>query len=201
MKKTLSLILILALSSVLMLTACSGGGNEGDGAMNAEKWEDMLSAPNFENYTLKETATVMGYTTSCTVKMTNGKVEIALLFEGETEPTVIVYEGNDAAAQKKGYEELFLTLLADFDNFTYDEAAKVYKNPNPINAKIAMTVEGVSTLSDITMTNGAVTLSEDGQLLKFDCDYAQTTTTPEGPISITTHMYMEFSNYGTTVIE
>ncbi len=202
MKKILSLILMLALSSVLMLTACSSGGDDDDGTMNAEKWEDMLSAPNFENYTLKERATVMGVETVSTVKIAGDKVELSILFEGESDSTVILLEGSEAQEQKRSCEELFLALLADFDNFTYDEESKTYKTPEtPITVSITMTVEGEPVTADIIMENGVVSLTEDGKLLQFDCNYTQTTTTPDGPITITTEMHMEFSNYGTTVIK
>ena len=196
MKKFLSLILVLALSSVLMLTACGGGAN---GPLSSGDWEDMISAHSFENYTLKTAATIMGTEQENTIKFADGKVAMDFILDGELIP--LVYEGDDAAEMKRGYEELFLALLADFDNFAYDETAKVYKNDGAVSITITSTVEGQTITADITMTNGIVAVDDNGNLLQFDCEYTQTTTTPEGPITITTNMHMEFSNYGTTVIE
>ena len=196
MKKTLSLILMLALSSVLMLTACGGGAN---GPLSSGDWEDMISAPSFENYTLNTVATIMGTEQENTIKFADGKVSMDFILDGELIP--LVYEGDEAAELKSDYEEIFLALLADFDNFTYDEAAKVYKNDDSVSVSITSTMEGQTITADITMTNGIVAVDDNGNLVQFDCDYTQTTTTPEGPITVTTVMHMEFSNYGTTVIE
>ena len=198
MKKFLSVILMLTLTSLLMLTACGGGEGEG-GEMNAEKWEEMLSAPSFENYTLYSKATIMGTEQENTVKFANGKVAMDFVLDGELIP--LVYDGDEAAEIKDDYEEIFLALLADFDNFVYDETDKVYKNDGSVSVTITSTVEDQTITADITMTGGIVTIDGNGNLVQFDCDYTQTTTTPEGPITITTDMHMEFSNYGTTVIE
>lgn len=198
MKKFLSVILMLTLSSLLMLTACGGGEGEG-GEMNAEKWEEMLSAPSFENYTLYSKATIMGTEQENTVKFANGKVAMDFVLDGELIP--LIYDGDEAAEIKDDYEEIFLALLADFDNFVYDETDKVYKNDGSVSVTITSTVEDQTITADITMTDGIVTIDGNGNLVQFDCDYTQTTTTPEGPITITTDMHMEFSNYGTTVIE
>lgn len=197
MKKLLLLILILALSSVLMLTSC--GGSDNDGTMNEESWEEMISAPSFENYTVRQVATIMGYEQDTTIKMTKDKVLITTIFDGE--PVALLYTGNDAAEQKRSYEELLLAILADFENFTYDAEDDVYKTESTITVSITMTVEGETITADITVNNATVSIDESGKLLSFDSDYSQLTTTPEGPVSMTTQMHMEFSNYGTTVIE
>ena len=197
MKKLLSLILILALSSVLMLTSC--GGSDNDGTMNEESWEEMISAPSFENYTVRQVATIMGYEQDTTIKMTEDKVLVTMIFDGE--PVELLYTGNDAAEQKRSYEELILAILADFENFTYDAEDDVYKTESTITVSITMTVEGETITADITVNNATVSIDESGKLLSFDSDYSQLTTTPEGPVSMTTQMHMEFSNYGTTVIE
>lgn len=200
MKKLLSVILVLALSSLLMLTACGGDGGEGTGGeMNAENWEEMLSAPSFENYTLYTKATIMGTEQENTVKFADGKVAMDFVLDGELIP--LLYDGDEATEIKDDHEEIFLALLADFDNFIYDETAKAYKNDGSISVTITSTVEDQTVVADITMVNGVVTIDDNGNLLQFDCDYTQTTTTPEGPITMTTNMHMEFSNYGTTVIE
>ena len=187
---------MLALSTVLILTACSDVGN---GPLSSGDWEDMLSAPNFENYTLHSVATITGVDEDTTVKFTKDKVYISGTI-GE-HPYEVTYTGQEAIGQKKSHEDVFLAVLADFDNFTYDEAAKVYKNPSPVTVSTGLTIEDETITMDITMTNGVVSLTEDGKLLKFECDYAQITHTHQGDVPMTTHMYMEFSDYGTTVIE
>lgn len=199
MKKLLSLILVLFISTALILTSCGDDDGNESSAMNAESWGQMLSTPNFENYTLYHTTTMMGTVESATVKFADDKVQISGFYG--TEPYDLVYTDEDAAEQKRSHEELFLALLSNFSNFVYDESSDSYKNPNPISVNIIMTQNGVQISAAITMTNGVVTIDEAGKLLTFDCNYQQTTTIPEvGPISIDAIMHMEFSNYGTTVI-
>lgn len=201
MKKILSLILMLCLATSLMLTSCGNNdGNKGnEETMTAETWGQMLSAPSFENYTISHTSTMMGVVESATVKITSDKVEISGMYG--TEPYYFIYTGQDAAEQKRSHEELFLSLLANFSNFEYDNATNSYKNPTPVSVNILMTQNGVQINANITMTNGVVTIDNAGKLLTFNCDYEQTTTIPEvGPVSISAAMQMEFSNYGTTVI-
>ena len=163
-------------------------------------WADMIATPSFENYSLHQSSK-MEYEGSTMlrqdfIKVTKDKMSVEMR---EPHNETLVYTGAEAIMQKNSYEEVFLALLADYDKYTYDAEKKVYKNPNPVSVSIDMPMYNAS--ASITMTNGEVSLSEDGKLLKFECDYTQTTVTERGTSTIRTYITWEFSDYGTTVIE
>jgi hypothetical protein len=53
----------------------------------------------------------------------------------------------------------------------------------------------------VVMENGVVSITEDGKIKTFTCDYTQTTVLPESTIvSMAKNFSWTFSDYGTTVI-
>ncbi len=207
MKKILSLALALCLclGTVFTLASCDKGVNE-------DEWKAMLAAPNFENYTLSQSGPVTYVSGQMTetstqeliIKITADKVHLDAKIDGEAAHNK-VYTGEEAAEQKKGYEEVFLAVLADFNNFTYNKDEKVYENPNAVTVNLEYASIGTGATATVTMENGKVSLTEDGKLLKFTCHLTQTTTytipeVGEQSITATTDMTWQFSDYGTTAI-
>ena len=169
--------------------------------ISEEKWNAMISASNFENYTLVQTGDVVyeGESTrqDAIIKFTADKVQVSLSLDG-SQREILTYTGEEAVAQKNSYEQIFLALLENSSDFKYDVAEKAYKNPNQITATVDMDVFGIS--FTVVMENGKVTLTDDGKLLQFTCEYTQTTVTPDGTYVATSEMTWVFSDYGTTVI-
>ena len=202
MKKFLAMLLSVCTCFTIGSFAACKDKDDGNanGPVTEAEWEEMISESTFENYTLTESGTVTpegyeGTYHTAIIKMTADKVAIDLSLDGGGED-MIIYTGADAIEQKNSYEQVFLALLADFENYTYDEAEKVYKNSGEITVNVTMT----DFAATIVMKNGKLTLTEDGKLLTFVCDWTQTTTTPGGTITVKTDMNWAFSDYGTTVI-
>lgn len=185
--------------------------------LSEEKWNTMLSDANFENYTLTMegtmTATDQGMpdTTSnvkSIIKMTEDKMALDILNDDILGD--LLFDGEIAEAQKIQYSQVFMTLLEDYKNFTYDAETDTYKVTT--NVRIEKVLKGIiiengetPTLFDIPtvleMREAEVTVSGDGKLLKFVCDYSQTMDVGGGEMSFSGITTWTFSDYGTTVIE
>ncbi len=201
MKKLLSLLLVLCvcLSLCVAFTSCDNGLSE-------EEWATAVAAASFTNYTLTYSANFVNedYPEASgqqneIIKITQDKVYIAMTLNGEV-MVDHVFTGEEANEQRASYQDIFLAVLKDFDNFVYDDETQTYSNPNPITVDI--TVSGAT--AHIVMTNGKVSFTEDGKLAKLTMSYTQSTTIPVIGETITTtcdSMTMVFSDYGTTVIE
>ena len=164
-------------------------------------WNEMLANPNFENYTLTQSQYVVyegtGMQQDCIFKVAGDKASVTMTLDGSTLDT-IVYTGEEAAAQKSSYEQIFRALLADFENFTYDKEENVYKTTSTITVEVPMEIYGIT--ATIVMENAKVQLSDDGKLLNLECDYTQTTVTPDDTVVAETEAVWSFSDYGTTVV-
>ncbi|MBR6769259.1 MAG: hypothetical protein IKM34_07225 [Clostridia bacterium] len=186
-------------------------------------WEAMLSAAKFENYTLSlegaMTVTQNGESAvennvKETVKVTADKVLAEMYAEDEdssaSDKVTLLFEGDVAKAHKIQYEQIFLALLSDYDNFVYDAASGTYKVANTVSMDIvlkAVSLSGNGTITEIfdvpaviEMREATVELSADGSLVKLVCDYSQKMEL--GIVTETSGITTwTFSNYGTTVIE
>ncbi len=170
--------------------------------ISEEKWDSMLATPNFENYTLRQYGKINygGAQTieeDATIKFVKDKVSINLKSGGYTD--TLLFTGEEAIMQKASYEQVFLALLENYDEYVYDATKNVYKNPSPVSVTIDFPLYDSS--ASIEMENGEISLSDDGKLVKFQCDFTQTTSTPHGISSVYTYMTWELSDYGNTVIE
>ena len=181
--------------------------------ISEEKWNKMLDAVNFENYTLDfqgdMTVTQNGVVVSenapahSMYRVTKDALEI-VIFDGDEEYPMVM-TGDEAVTQKDEISQLYLAILENYKNFTYDEEAKAYKIKNcNINIEATEIVNGASTEKvpvKIEIKEGFATVSADGKLLKLVCDYSQTmtidgvVTTAEGNTTWT------FTGYGTTTIK
>ena len=182
--------------------------------ISEEKWNAMLDALNFENYTLdfqgEMTVTVDGQVEGGTnsvhsiYRVTQDAIEIVIVVGNQEIP--MVFTGNDAATQKAESSQLYLAILANYDNFTYDAENKVYTiKDTVINTEITVIVNGVSSSEkmpvQIEVKEGTATVSEDEKILMLVCEYAQTMTI-NGKVTKTEahNTTWTFSNYGSTVI-
>lgn len=192
--------------------------------ISTPEWNGMLSAANFENYTVtyEGTRTVVqpgqeNVTSNVKqiVKIADDKMQLEIFASdagsSAEDSMKQVFVEEIAAEQKQQNEWLFLTLLAKRESFVYDPETNTYSITETI--RIEETVKGISIDPEtgvpqsfdcpvvIEMREGVVSISEDGKLLKFVCDSSQSmeirgeVTTTMGLTTLT------FSDYGTTVIE
>ena len=208
MKKLLSILMAVSLlfSAMLILSACNE--NEGgEGGITESDWKAMIAEPNFENYTLHQKARInygggMIYNEDAIVKFTK---DLMTIEESGDQDFYEELVGEELAEQRGAYEDVFRALLADFDNYTYDEESGTYKSASTVTVELEMTPEGLDGVltAKITMKDGVVTLTEDGKLEKFTCNFKQEMDIPGvGPMTVTTEsMEWSFSDYGTTVAE
>jgi hypothetical protein len=107
---------------------------------------------------------------------------------------------DELAANKKAQEQVFLALLADYNNFVWDKDKQAFVNSGTVTVEIPM--ETFTSSVSVVMENATVYITEEGQIEHFVCDYTQTTRMPESTIvSSAKNFSWTFSDYGTTVIE
>ena len=222
MKKIFLMLLtgLLCVSLLASFVACDEKGDatsDEEKGISKESWDNMVDAANFENYTLDFQGTMTEYenddyvseaTAVHTVyRVTTDAFEIVTYDEygNSTTPMVMVLTGEDAAAQKANLSQLFLAILSDYDNFTYDEDSKAYVIKNcTVNMDASMIINGevASELVPVTIEikEGTATVSDDGKILKLVCEYTQTVTVGGNLTKVGGNTTWTFSNYGTTVI-
>ena len=190
--------------------------------IDASKWAQMISEASFENYTLDAEGVMTVIQNGVEqapsdvkqrIKVTADKIAISLSATdtetGADDSEDLVFDGDIAEAQKLQYSQLFMAMLKDFSNFTYDAETGTYVIPETVN--IEMTLKAISIMGDavemfdaptkIEMREASVTVSEDGKLLKLVCDYTQTMDIYGAATSTAGKIVWSFSDYGTTVIE
>lgn len=186
-------------------TGDNTGDNTPDG-MTAEKWAIMISPETLTNYTVSYGGTVTqtddnGDVTvsdqSFTVKFNEDKIHVQGTIRPEGSDTPITFSnlftGDNYSNAKKSYEILFLSILADYENYQYDSADDTYTIPAPVN----VTLDYGGTSLTISLNNSKVSISNDGKLLTLVCEYTQT---EKGAYTATSAMTYTFTDYGTTVI-
>lgn len=217
----LAVILIAAAIFLVVFLMGNKDGKEPSAGVSENEWDAMLDSKNFENYTLTLTGEMTqshgdtGYTSQVneTVKITKDKVLMITAAE-VADPTVtedrdVLFEGEMALAQKTQFEQIFLALLSKYESFVYDAQTKTYTVGQTVRMDIDLVsysyddtgvIQTRSVPSTLEMQKATVTLSEDGKLMKFVCDYTQTMKLQENVVisGLTT---WTFSDYGTTVIE
>ncbi len=208
MKKFLSILLALTISVCVgvMFGACGSKDPE------QQKWEAMMDDANFENYTFTLSVDLVSEDLPessghnyVLVKIADGMVYFREVWNrDESNAMSGVYTGEHAQIMINSYEQVFRTLLNDYENFVYDEEGGFYIN----NGTVTVSVPGIGAEASLSMDNGKVYLTEDGKLLKFVCDYTQTTTvlgSNGNPEFQFTQQAQDstwiFSDYGTTVID
>ena len=225
MKKVfLMLLAILVCVSLLStLVACDKGDDKdgeskteessNNGGVSEDKWNAMVADANFENYTLDLQGSmstyqngelvVEAYPVHTIYRATKDAVEVVLVVDGQEFPMVLT--GDDAVTYKHEVSDIFLAILENYDNFTYDATSKEYTIKNTtIDTEVTAIVDGEAanekTPVKIVVKEGKATVSADGKIAKLVCDYSQTMTVGGAETTVTGSTTWTFSNYGTTAI-
>ena len=193
------------------------------GGIDKTGWEAMLNPENFTNYTFKVTGTMTAMVDGQnqgvsnideTIMVTADKVKItALAYDTESDASddfSVTLSGKEAEAQITQYTQIFMPILSRYESFVYDAETGTYS----INDTVAMDVIliGISYSHDGTISTfeapahlefsqATATLSEDGKLATFVCNYSQSMTTNGYNVVTDGTTTWTFSNFGTTVIE
>ena len=227
MKKFILILLTLCL--LCSLIACDKGDDPQtpsettatDDTLSETEWKAMISDDMLTNYTVvmegKMSVTQNGVADDAVeqdikqkIKIANDMISIEMVANGESvEPLVL--EGDLAAKQNEQTTQLFKILLAKYDAYTYDKDKKVYTVSEPVTIETVLTgfsYEADGSITDfeipavIEMRDATVTVSENGQLVSFVCDYSQSMTMSEDSVTVTSGLVTwTFSDFGTTVIE
>ncbi len=206
MKKLLSFLLVLCLcaSAMVMLSACDEGDAKGNfEELNEEEWEAALSAPNFENVTVKYEYTQEGAFMKQVMKTTKTgvyrSIEVYASEDAETPMNKddVYFDGENAKTQRNLFLQTFLGIVADKDNFEFDEEAKLYK-ADDVEVRIDQ-APGVYVLENVK--NGKLKFGEEGNVEEFICTLTESVYY-DGELkqSVTIDVTWHFSDYGTTKI-
>ena len=190
--------------------------------LDKDAWAAILAKPNFENYTftmssvmdmIVDNQTVATSNINEIIRVTKDKLAIYVSAEDENSPATdeetIYLEGDLAKNQENQYSQIFMAMLQNRDNFTYDPESGSYKIENTVTFSldlVGLTFHEDGSISEFTvpttmvMRDGEVTFDENGKLAKFVCDYSQTMEM-ESPYTASGITTWTFSNFGTTVIE
>ena len=227
MKKILSLILaaLLCFASVAALSSCdnirenlgdyisgsensSGNGSESQTeeftGIDEEEWQESLSEQKFDNVTINYTLEIIEGESGDqkhVVKITEGAVYryMAMTVGNQTMDDEITFTDVLAEQQKSIFLQVFLSLLADRDNFVYDTEQDAYLSPSEVSVTLDM---GEGSTATELMKDGKVTFDENGNIEYFYCVLTETyITNGETLGSVTCKATWTFSDYGTTVVE
>lgn len=205
MKKLLSLVLTLALcaSFVFALSSCTEEeAKEVFENLNKEEWAAALSAPNFENVTINYEYTQEGALTKQTAKFTKGGVFRSVKsFDAngkEAGSHEMFFENAEADQQRELFLQTFLAIAGDRDNFTYDEATKLYTTKNA-EARIDYEEQNAYVIEKVK--DGKLEFGTDGNVKSFVCNLNESIyRNNELSASVNLEVEWTFSAYGTTTI-
>ncbi len=187
-------------------------------AITEEEWNAAIAPISFENYTMitsgffiQNDGTEMQQ--DQVVKVTADRMTVALTVvmekmlgqpveNPETQNIFFDFYKNpeELAMQKNSQEQVFLALLADYNNFVWNQDKQAFVNSGTVTVEIPM--QSYASSVSVVMENATVYITEEGQIKCFVCDYTQTTKMAENTIvSSAKNFSWTFSDYGTTVIE
>jgi uncharacterized lipoprotein YehR (DUF1307 family) len=217
MKKLISMILALVLCMSLgcALVSCdedalpegtdaTNGTEEatvGPEGISKEEWQEAIANDNFTNVTIEYVLeTAEGEKQSHIVKITPNMVyrKMTATLGGEEYSQEYLFTEEEAQIQGKMFVDVFLSLLAERDNFVYDMENGVYNAPE----EVSTTVEaGEGMTAKETMKNGQVKFSKNGSLETFVCNLTEAAYMNEQIVHEDTYSATwTFKNYGDTVI-
>lgn len=196
--------------------ATKGENVQFEGAVEEEEWEAAVAEQKFDNVTIHYTfATEDQGTQTHVVKITENRVYrkvSATLSDGSMDTSEMTFGGEEAAQQREMFLSIFLSLLAEKENFTYDREEKAYIMPEEVQTKLPVDSENEDYYVLETMRNGRVTFDGKGNVTSFNFWVSEATYEGEnllhesrGDITLTFSDYgttvVAFSDYGTTVVE
>ena len=206
MKKLLSLLLVFALcaSMILALNACDLNDAKGNlEELNEEEWKEALSAPNFENVTIRYEYENQGSFQKQVMKTTKKGVYRSIeVYENKDAGKPLskfgtYLEGEDAATQRNLFLSTFLGIVENRENFKYDEETKVY-TADDVEIRIDQ-APGVYVVENVK--NGKLKFSKDGNVEEFICTLTESIYyNDELKESATIDVIWHFSDFGTTEI-
>jgi len=206
MKKLLSLLLVLTLcaSAILAFTACDLNDAKGSlEELNEEEWKEALSAPNFENVTIRYEYENQGAFQKQVMKTTKDGVyrAIEVYQNKESDKPLnkqdVYFEGENAATQRNLFLKTFLGIVENRENFEYDKEAKIYK-ADDVEVRVDQ-APGVYVVENVK--NGKLKFSKDGNVEEFICTLTESVYyNNEMKESLTIDVTWTFSDYGTTEI-
>lgn len=153
--------------------------------MTEDEWNLIIHLNNFKNYTL-DMKMLIAFTSM------DAQFNSSLTFKF-TEDATYMYQEAAGQSSEEIYEGSSMDLSADvvamfdYDDFTYDREAKVYR------------AEGkISVPWDESEPTDATIRFEDGKLVEMT--YSYTTIDGDSQLEMTIQSSVRFSDYGTTVI-
>ena len=218
MKKLICAILamILCLSIGFSLVSCdeeelpeATDGSEapteeatvGPEGISKEEWQEAIANDNFTNVTIEYVLeTANGEKQTHIVKITPNMVyrKMTATYGGEEYSQEYLFTEEEAQIQGKMFIDVFLSLLAERDNFVYDMENGVYNAPEEVSTTVDA---GEGMTAKETMKKGQVKFSKNGTLEVFTCDLTETAYI-DGELAHedTYSAVWNFKNYGSTVI-
>ncbi len=175
-----------------------------EGAVEEEEWEAAVAEQKFDNVTIHYTFdTDNDGKQEHVVKITENKVYrsmSSISTTGEPEGDELTFEGEEAAHQRDMFLAIFLSLLAEKENFAYDLELKAYKMPKEVQTKLEQ--DGGYYIME-TMRDGIVTFDAKGSVTSFVfwISEAVYNETDQLHHETTGNITLTFSDYGTTVVE
>ena len=173
----------------------------GADGISKEEWQEAVAHDNFTNVTIEyELENSAGEKQHHIVKITEDKVyrKMTAMMGGEEFTHELCFTDENAKTQGKMFVDIFLSLLAERENFVYDMEAGVYNAPEKVSATVD-TGEGYT--ANETMEKGQVKFAKDGSLEYFTCDLTEEAY--EGATLLNTGKYAAkwtFKDYGKTEI-
>jgi hypothetical protein len=185
--------------------ATKGENVQLEGAVEEEEWEAAVAEQKFDNVTIHYTFISEDQgTQNHVVKITENKVYRSVktpLPDGDTNNFETTFEGEEAKNQREMFLTMFLSLLAEKENFKYDPEEKAYIMPKEVQTKLS-DPEDESRYVMETMRNGRVVFDAKGNVTSFtfwvnEASYRNDKLIDEVSGDIT----VQFSDYGTTVVD
>ncbi|MBE6694138.1 MAG: hypothetical protein E7589_05185 [Ruminococcaceae bacterium] len=174
---------------------------EGPSDITKEEWQAAIADQKFDNVTIHYTLTMDGESQAHIVKIADDMVyrKVTMTMFGEEFSQAICFTDEEGAEQREMFLIVFLSLLAEKDNFVFDPEEGVFKAPNEVTATVEGSEEGWS--AHESMNDGKVKFSIEGNLEYFACTLTETTYIGEEELnSYTCDAMWTFSDYGKTVI-
>ncbi len=180
----------------------NGGSSEG---LTQVEWNAMFAAEALSNCTVVQTQDIQQTMydsgsefiihTVVTSKFADDKVLYKIVggSVGEQPWENTELHTGVTADEKRSFFELIITLLNEYEYFTYDAAQDIYNATKTVST----TIMEMGTSYVVEMSEGEVRVSADGKLVSVSYKYMQTI---EGGV-LNGDVTWEFSDYGTTVID
>ena len=187
---------------------------EESSGITENEWNSAVAATVFENYTLDLFGDMTTYINGVEqlggeplkerYRVTENAIEISLIVDGEPTYTITLHD-DEAKVTKTELAQIFLAILSDYDNFSYNaESGEYIIGETEITVEVTAIVNGSLSGEKMPITisvkNGSAKLSSDGKVVNLVCEYSQSMDINGQNMTVTGTTEWSFSNYGTTTI-